>query len=1273
MVKHLRLLLSALFLAVFSSSMFAADVTVTFTAGTDMGATTDQTADKVEKDGVSINANSAALGRTDNYRFYANSEFTVTAPGNITQIVFTASSADYASKLALSEGSTGTLTIDGVTATWTGDAASVVFKPSAQSRVTEVKITYTADADAVPAPTISPAAGTYYEAQTVTITGEEGATIQYAIGEGEWQTYAEPFTVSETSTVKAKQTVGEKESSVVSANIVIAAQITTLADLNAKAADKVAVRFTLPEAGLLVSYVNGKNIYLTDGSKAIMLYGKEVEGLKAGDKVNGTIDGTATLYNGLPELDVNNGAITLTTISEGNAVAPVKVDAAALAADFAAYANMLVTVKGATFAEAFSAEGEKNNHNFTVGESAFVLRNNFALTYSYEAGTYDITVLVGGIYREANQLYPIAADFAAEPWAPVVADGEYLIQNVEAGTFLGAGNSWGTQASLLKHGDIITLHADLNAEGYALEGRVNNGGEQYYLTSGGYMDGRKATAKLLPVEGTDYVAITFDGTNFFGSNGSSVVALNLTDATQAAAQWKFISVADAKADLTNATAEEPKDATFLIKDANFGRNNRDFDAWNKTNITKGGDNTNCNVESWQKTFSISQELTELPAGVYSLTAQALYRYEPGAEHNGENLPVIFANEATTQFAEIIGQENSMAQVSTSFSNGMYQLEPTYVVVGEDGKLTIGAKQEVRTDLWQIFDNFELTYYGNTTIEAVKNITYIKAYNAALAAATAAAAQEMAEADKAAVDAAITEATIADVETATAEELIVATEKLNAVIPVANKAAVKHANIKRAAEKIAARDYDFTEFIINPTFEVKGIEGWTSQDGGGVTSNGNFPLATDTETKDTNPFFVERWTWSGAGADMASLSNGKLSQEIEGLPAGHYTLTAAMQNLQQGDASVVTGGYFLQLGTARTEVSAANTYSVEFDYDGTNALEVAAVLEGCTGNWVCVDNFKLTINGLEKEFTVAHERYAGMGYGATEAEVDLTEALAFIGVEKYEDATLVGINVTDGSIVTDYAGFDGWRNAEGNFVAWGETSSVCVKANALADGKFTICDMDNDNAAKAGETRTAKWALQANGKTAVFVVNISYVEQPKVEAEIVKTIDVDVEYKAGDNYDQSIATATFDVAEVTAALGIENIADAKQYILNVTTGEYVENTTDGWRDANGDAAGWGTENGVCVKIQDPASGTIDYIGCLPGNTWTADNSYTAKWAFVYDGKAVVINVNIDFVTTVGINGIQADGKNVVIYDLQGRKLQKAVKGIVIVNGKKIMVK
>ena len=80
----------------------------------------------------------------------------------------------------------------------------------------------------VATPTITPASGTYTGAQTVTITGEEGATIEYSTDGGStWQTYTEEITITESTTIQARATKQGlyNNSDVASAEFVIEAPV----------------------------------------------------------------------------------------------------------------------------------------------------------------------------------------------------------------------------------------------------------------------------------------------------------------------------------------------------------------------------------------------------------------------------------------------------------------------------------------------------------------------------------------------------------------------------------------------------------------------------------------------------------------------------------------------------------------------------------------------------------------------------------------------------------------------------------------------------------------------------------------------------------------------------------------------------------------------------------------------------------------------------------------------------------------------------------------
>jgi hypothetical protein len=150
----------------------------------------------------------------------------------------------------------------------------------------------------------------------------------------------------------------------------------------------------------------------------------------------------------------------------------------------------------------------------------------------------------------------------------------------------------------------------------------------------------------------------------------------------------------------------------MILNPNFGRNNRNAEAWTMDAGNKnlcGGTNENKCAESWRSAFTLSQEI-EVPNGVYALTAQAALT-DYAELWDGAEYPVVYANAESMPFNNMEGSDRSsnMNTLSAAFANGNYKVGPIYLTV-TDGKLTIGVKG-TRTDTWAIWDNFQLKYYG----------------------------------------------------------------------------------------------------------------------------------------------------------------------------------------------------------------------------------------------------------------------------------------------------------------------------------------------------------------------------------------------------------------------------------------------------------------------------------------------------------------------------------------------------------------------------------
>ncbi|MBR0526499.1 MAG: Ig domain-containing protein [Prevotella sp.] len=310
------------------------------------------------------------------------------------------------------------------------------------------------------------------------------------------------------------------------------------------------------------------------------------------------------------------------------------------------------------------------------------------------------------------------ANAAAPAFYSEIGEGDFYIVNVATGKYLGGGNDWGTHASIIEHGIPFTA-AKINDGVYTLDSHIFNSATDHFC-NGSFCDQPATNLYIKSVGDGKYSISTAEGSNFMTAQaGNTLVEANAADATSAMAQWYFVTKADRDKALANATATNPADATYYIKNPQFSRNMNT--QWNEASWTmeasnqnlSGGDDSNRCAESFHALFTLSQELT-VPNGTYRFRAQGFYRQD-GSDNT--NLPVFYANDATVTFPARTGSEGSMAAASASFLNGLYHSEWGEVTV-TDHKLKIGAKLEGNTALWCIFDNFELEMIGYTPVTEV---------------------------------------------------------------------------------------------------------------------------------------------------------------------------------------------------------------------------------------------------------------------------------------------------------------------------------------------------------------------------------------------------------------------------------------------------------------------------------------------------------------------------------------------------------------------------
>ena len=515
-----------------------------------------------------------------------------------------------------------------------------------------------------------------------------------------------------------------------------------------------------------------------------------------------------------------------------------------------------------------------------------------------------------------------------------------------------------------------------------------------------------------------------------------------------------------------------------------------------------------------------------------------------------------------------------------------------------------------------------------------------------------------------------------------------------------------------ANTFAQDETDYTSRIVNADLTATG--GWKADgtkgiDGSGIVKCGNNAQFDFSQTITALPAGQYRLT-----ASAAYRYSGSEQAEYDAIQAGTETKLATLY-ATVGEETVATPVMNRYDGASKTDYAEgsgstqvnnlyvpnssnavkawfqAGQYRNELEFtmpaEGNVTIGIAKSAQPEAGDYTVIGPWTLTRIGDAPdanlmEVVIDHERMATQGYTASVATVDFAEAKAFLGVDKLT-TSMIRIENPDGELISDYAPFDGWFNTKGEAETWqdlnaeaveADKAGICVKFfQAVENGStFEVCDMNN--ADEVGKTYTVRWQL-VNGEKAVrFVVNVTFVEfqQPIYKPEIIATVDVPATMKPAKEYEG--ATATFDAAAIAEALGLTTLADARAYIVNVTDGNFVDNFTDGWRNADGDAAKWGTSAAmVCVKVSDPASGIIDYLGAID-TSYAEGSTYTAKWGFVNDDeKAVVMNVNITFTDgiTDAIQAPETASRPADVYNLQGQKLRHAAKGLNIVGGRKVI--
>ena len=377
----------------------------------------------------------------------------------------------------------------------------------------------------------------------------------------------------------------------------------------------------------------------------------------------------------------------------------------------AVYAELQKELDQLLFAGAFDLD----NENMTEGKEEFRLAFGKA-SAAKGSNWYNIPELQDII----DEFQAAAMTYQKANWYIDFPAGQYYVIEAESGLMMAAGHDYGTRGIINETGLDLTLTPYTESRTVTFDSRVSNGGDNHFLGQNLYMDS-SAWGFALQYQGFGFYILEPNSGKYINVDLQDNLVLSDTPR-------EFIIVSadgvfkERMEELAEATVNNPIDATFLLKDPNFNRNDQRVEAWewspmgdaesnpsfwNNHNFSGGNGVNNC-AESYHAAFTVRQTVSGAPVGFYEMTAQGFYRQDDDVE---EAAPQFFANGVNADVPAKTGSEDSMSSASVSFTTGSYTIKPISFEVTDDGMLYVGVYTEA-THQWVIWDNFQLKYFGN---------------------------------------------------------------------------------------------------------------------------------------------------------------------------------------------------------------------------------------------------------------------------------------------------------------------------------------------------------------------------------------------------------------------------------------------------------------------------------------------------------------------------------------------------------------------------------
>lgn len=336
---------------------------------------------------------------------------------------------------------------------------------------------------------------------------------------------------------------------------------------------------------------------------------------------------------------------------------------------------------------------------------------------------------------------------------------EYYLRNASSGRYLKIGGWWGSHAIEGNYGVPVYITKMPNGK-YDIKTANGYIGKDAYMDAGAGED--RAIKEWNLIKKGDYYVLSYtdngeraltDNDPFYFNDYPNYryvtnAPLNSNDKHQ---QWQLLTKQDLMDEMTQASIDNPFNATFLLPGANYDRIDAGNSKWTLTkaaNVTEaiGGydnhENSNFNrsiattpySSSWlskkYNNWKVTQTVNGLPNGMYRVSCQGFYKDANSttakkvrftAGNKSVDLKNIADDAQTSTFIgecdildnKFVPKNGDQGSAATFFNANLY-INTIDMVEVKDGTLTITVeKSENNTSYatWTCIDNFQIEYLG----------------------------------------------------------------------------------------------------------------------------------------------------------------------------------------------------------------------------------------------------------------------------------------------------------------------------------------------------------------------------------------------------------------------------------------------------------------------------------------------------------------------------------------------------------------------------------